>query len=182
MIAPGTYELGPHNATLRLHTYREGMAKKVGHDLVLEVADWRATAEVADEPSQSTVSASIDPRTFSVVEGKGGMKPLSDGDRADIKKNIDKKVLDTAKHPEITFQSTSVDAKGDSARVEGDLTIVGNTRPITLDVTVEPGRVRATTSVVQSRWGIKPFTGLMGALKVRDDVEFHLEASLPNTA
>lgn len=179
MVSAGTYELGPHNATLRLHTYREGMAKKVGHDLVLEVTDWRATAEVAEDASESTVVASINPRSIEVVEGTGGVKPLSSGDRADIKKNLEKKVLDTAKHPEITFRSTSVEAKGDDAvRINGDLTIVGNTRPITLDVALQPGRATATTSVVQSRWGIKPYTGLMGALKVRDDVEFHLEASV----
>lgn len=181
MIPPGTYELGPDNATLRLHSYREGMAKKVGHDLILEAADWRATAEVGDDLTQSTLHASINARSIVVVEGTGGVKPLSDGDRADIQKNMEKKVLDTGKHPEITFRSTSIEAKGDDTlRVNGDLTMVGNTRPITLDVTLDGGRATANTSIVQSRWGIKPYTGLMGALKVRDDVELHVEASVPS--
>jgi len=46
----------------------------------------------------------------------------------------------------------------------GDLTIAGQTRPISVSV---PGRLE----IVQSEWGIKPYRGLMGALKVRDEVE-----------
>ncbi|HVM01011.1 MAG TPA: YceI family protein [Egibacteraceae bacterium] len=180
MISPGTYEFGPHNAKLQFETFREGMAKKVGHDLLLEAGQWQATVEVPDDPTQSVVTASIDTRSINVVQGTGGVKPLSDGDRADIKKNIDKKVLDTAKHPEMTFRSTNVEVKGDTARVDGDLTLVGNTRPVTLDVTLDQGRLIATTSIVQSRWGIKPYSGLMGALKVRDDVAVTIEASPPN--
>ena len=37
--------------------------------------------------------------------------------------------------------------------------------------------MRATISVVQTRWGIKPYRGFMGALKVRDDVEIVLDAA-----
>jgi hypothetical protein len=33
--------------------------------------------------------------------------------------------------------------------------------------------------VTQSDWGMKPYTGLFGALKVVDDVEVSLEATLP---
>jgi polyisoprenoid-binding protein YceI len=41
-------------------------------------------------------------------------------------------VLDTARHPEIRFVSTSVRAAGAGAEVEGDMTIRGVTRPVTL--------------------------------------------------
>ena len=41
------------------------------------------------------------------------------------------------------------------------------------------GRVSATIPVTQSEWGIKPYRGLMGALKVRDDVEIVLDVALP---
>ena len=37
--------------------------------------------------------------------------------------------------------------------------------------------MHATVPVVQTRWGIKPYRGLMGALKVRDDVEIVLDAA-----
>lgn len=41
-------------------------------------------------------------------------------------------LLDTARHPEIRFVSRRVQAQGDGAVVEGDLTIRGVTRPVRL--------------------------------------------------
>lgn len=181
MIASGKYELGPDQATLRLHTFREGMARKVGHDLVLEVSRWYAIAEVdGDDLTRSTLTASADPSSIVVIDGTGGVKPVSDGDRADIKKNMDK-TLQTGKFSEITFQSTKVESQGqDRFVVHGDLTIVGNTRPATIELTIEGQTAKASTAIVQSNWGIKPYSGLMGALKVRDQVEMHIEATVPS--
>ena len=36
-----------------------------------------------------------------------------------------------------------------------------------------------TIPLTQSDWGIKPYRGLMGALKVRDELEIVLDARLP---
>ena len=64
--------------------------------------------------------------------------------------------------------------------VEGDLTIAGSTRPVTARLNVDTaGRVSGTIPVTQSQWGIKPYRGLMGALKVRDDLEIVIDARLP---
>lgn len=40
--------------------------------------------------------------------------------------------FDTANHPSMTFQSTSVEAKGDDYLLHGDLTIRGITKPVSL--------------------------------------------------
>ena len=36
-----------------------------------------------------------------------------------------------------------------------------------------------TIRLTQSGWGIKPYRGLMGALKVRDELEIVIDARLP---
>jgi hypothetical protein len=41
------------------------------------------------------------------------------------------------------------------------------------------GRVTGTAQLLQSEWGIKPYRGLMGALKVRDSVEVVFDGVLP---
>jgi hypothetical protein len=64
-LAAGTYKLGPENGSLRVKTYREGMAAKVGHDLVFEVTSWEATVEIGDN---STIELSADPRSLEVRE------------------------------------------------------------------------------------------------------------------
>ena len=147
-------EVGPADATLTVKTYREGVAAKVGHDLIIVVTRW--SAKIGDD---GTVELSADPRSLEVREGLRGAKPLSDRDRREILKNIDAKVLGTQP---IEFRGA---ADGDD--LKGELTMAGATRPVTIQRTADGGHATLT----QSEWGIKPYRGLMGALKVRDDVE-----------
>jgi polyisoprenoid-binding protein YceI len=173
-LASGIHRLGPENASLQVRTYREGMAAKVGHDLVIEVTRWDATVDLAG----STVELNADARSLQVREGVRGLKPLTDKDRGEIRKNIDEKVL----HGQpIAFRSTAVrlPEAGGPLVVEGQLTMAGGTRPVTarLDVGAD-GRVSGTIPLTQSEWGIKPYRGLMGALKVRDELEIALDARL----
>ena len=67
---------------------------------------------------------------------------------------------------------------GDIA-VEGELTLAGTTRPVTAHLHLDAGgRLTGTIPLTQTQWGIKPYRGLMGALKVRDDVDILLDARL----
>jgi polyisoprenoid-binding protein YceI len=170
-IATGSHRLGPAHGKLEIRTYREGMASKVGHDLIIEVREWEATLTVAEDPEHSTLALTADPRSLHVREGLRGLKPLSDKDCAEIRKNIDEKAL--GGEP-ITFQSRRLGLTEDGSRLtaEGDLSMAGNTRAISAELEVEPsGRVTGTIPLTQSEWGIKPYRGLMGALKVRDSLE-----------
>ncbi len=119
----------------------------------------------------------IDVDSLAVLEGKGGVKPLSENDKGDIKKNMDK-VLGRG---DITFESTGV--SGSLLRLQllkGDLTINGQSRPVTLNLTVnDNGHVSGTTSFKQTDFGLKLFSAMMGALKVKDNVDISVEVDLP---
>ena len=176
-IAPGRHVLGPDNASLGIKTYREGVAAKAGHDLIIEVAAWEATVDVGGEAADATVELTADPRSLQIRQGLRGVKPLTDGDRESIRKTIDDKVL--GGQP-ISFRSRSVRDAGGRLAVEGDLTMAGTTRPVTAELDVaDDGHVTGTIPVAQTGWGIKPYRGLMGALKVRDEVEVVIDAHLP---
>jgi len=176
-LATGTHTLGPDGASLQVRTYREGVAARVGHDLVLDVTRWDAAVEIAADPGSSRVELSADPRSLEVREGLHGLKPLTDRDRGEIRKNIDGKVL---RGQPIGFRSRAVRQDGARIILDGDLTIAGTTRPITAQLDVDgDGRVSGTIPVTQSEWGIKPYRGMMGALKVRDEIELAIAARLP---
>jgi polyisoprenoid-binding protein YceI len=174
----GTVRLGPENASLQVKTYREGVGAKVGHDLVIDVTRWEATVVLADDPAASSIQLTADPQSLEVREGVGGVKPLTDKDRGEIAKTIEAKVLGGAP---IAFTSRSVRGGGGEGPlvVEGDLTLTGQSRPVTAELAVTAdGHVTGTIPVTQTAWGIKPYRGLMGALKVRDDVEVVIDARL----
>ncbi len=158
--------LGPENATLRVLTKRQGVAAKVGHDLVIEVASWSATLTPGSEP---TFELEADGGSMQIVDGSGGAKPLTDGDRQKIKKNIDDDILRGGK---IRFQTTGAG--------QGDLEINGTTHPAPFDLHLhDDGTVHGSARIKQTEWGIKPYSGLMGALKVADEIEIAVEGRLP---
>jgi YceI-like protein len=176
-VRAGTHALGPDTASLVVKTYREGVAAKAGHDLIIDVRDWEATLGVAEEGSSLRLRA--DPRSLYPREGLRGIKPLTDRDRGEIRKNIDEKVLGTEP---VEFRSTAVEAADGGARlaVRGDLTMHGQTRPASFALEVsDDGHVTGRAELVQSEWGIKPYRGLMGALRVRDSFEVVFDGRLP---
>jgi polyisoprenoid-binding protein YceI len=178
-LAIGRHTLGPEHASLEVRTYREGVAAKAGHDLVLDVTRWEATVEIAAELERTTVELTADPRSLEVRAGLRGLKPLTDRDRGEIRRNIDAKVL--LGRP-IGFRSGAVRLADGETRlvVEGDLTIAGSTRPIAATLELDgDGNVSGTIPVTQTDWGITPYRGMLGALKVRDEIEISLAARLP---
>ena len=176
--APAGQRLGPSDGTLSLRTGRHGAAAKAGHDLLIHVTKWEAVLSMPED-GDASLALDIDGGSLRVIEGSGGMKALTDSDKADIRTTIDDEIL---KRQPIVFRSTQAQprADGQGLSVEGDLTLLGETRPLAFDVTLTPeGTVTAETVITQSLWGIEPYSTLFGTLKVNDDVRVAIEATLP---
>ncbi len=116
-----------------------------------------------------------------VREGTGGLKPLTDRDKREIAVTA-RKVLAADRHPEATFTAAEfAAAAGGGGEISGTLTLAGRSQPIRLQVSESgSGSYLATASVVQTQFGIKPYSGFLGALKVRDAVEVRAEVALPD--
>jgi polyisoprenoid-binding protein YceI len=178
-LQAGTHRVGRGDGKLQVRTYREGVGQKVGHDLIIEVGQWEAAAEVREDGTLSAVQLNADPRSLRVLEGLRGIKPLTDKDRADIRTTIDERILFGRR---IAFDSTAVETDNGGLTVRGELELAGMRRPVSFELeAAADGRVHGTLPVTQSEWGIKPYRALMGALKVRDTVEVVLDVALPST-
>ena len=170
------YRLGPDDGTLSVRTQRTGAAAKAGHNLLIHVTSWEATIELGEE---TTVALDAEGASLRVEDGTGGMQALQDEDKENIRQTIDDEVLMGER---VTFRSTEVRPATGAAglRVEGELTLLGETRPLGFDLAITgDGKLEATAVVKQTDWGMKPYSGLFGALKVVDEVEVGIEATLP---
>jgi polyisoprenoid-binding protein YceI len=177
-IQSGAHRLGPDNATLAVLTGRAGAAAKAGHDLVIRVTAWKGELVVGDDPADTSIELSADATSLRVISGTGGTQALEDDDLASIHQTIDDEVL---KRQDIRFRSTRVQTEADGGRIhaEGELTLSGTTQPIAFDLVVgDDGKLRASVVVTQSAWGIKPYSALFGALKVKDEVQVVLDGHL----
>jgi YceI-like protein len=182
----GTFELGPADGQVLVRTGREGLAARAGHDLVIEITRWSARATVPDAANggvaAATLTAELDLSALVVRQGTGGAKPLTDRDRRDIQ-NTARKILGQA--AVASFASSAVipspSAPGAAAggalggaldgAIEGTLTLRGTSRPLRLQVTSPgPGHFRGSATVRQTDFGITPYSGFLGALKLKDEV------------
>ena len=176
-IPAGKYTFGPENGALWVMTTRTGAAAAAGHDLLILVTAWQATLEIGDNPVRTSVVFDADATSLRVRDGIGGMQPLGDDDKAGIEQTIDDEIL---KRTGIEFRSTAVHSAADGSRisVQGELTLVGQSRPIAFDLTVgDDGKLSGSTVVKQTDWGITPYSTLLGALKVGDEVKVVIDAS-----
>jgi polyisoprenoid-binding protein YceI len=168
------YQLGPENGQITVRTNRGGWAAFTGHRLTIDVGQWQATLDLGDDAHDPPkLTATIDATSLTVLDGVGGLKRITDANRSQIARSIATKVLASGRFPTVTFESSSVD-RGDAQtwRVDGHLTLVGQRKPLGFAVHVGPdGELTATVPVVQKAFGIKPFSTMMGALRVPDPVE-----------
>ncbi len=145
-----------------VYTFREGLLSAVGHDLCLRVA--RFAVEVTGDANAPSILARFD---ASSLRATGD---VSDGDARKIERNAADDVLDARRFPTIEFRSTRVVRDGERARVEGTLALHGATRPLAFDAVADERDWRAEVRLDQRDFGIKPFTAMLGALRVRADV------------
>lgn len=117
--APVAYDLQPDASTVSFET--DFGAQKISGDIPLEAADLLldfdrlANCRIAVVLNAARAGASF---PFAAEAMKGPS------------------VLATGAHPKIRFASTAIRAAGEGAKVQGNLTIRGVTRPVTLDAMI----------------------------------------------
>lgn len=181
-LPTGRYRLGTESGRIVLRTFRDGLASTAGHDLVIELPRWSGELVIDDDKAPESLVVRIDIGALVVREGTGGLKPLTDRDRREIATTA-RRLLASDQHPEAVFTANQFELPGDNGVIEGNLSIRGVTRPLRLQVSQpEPGSYRGTGTLVQSGYGIKPYTAFFGALKVRDTVDIEVNAVIPPPA
>lgn len=167
--------------TLHIFTFKEGLLSKVAHDLRLSVQDFSLEVE------EGRVELVVPVRELRVdgAMKRGELRPktLSEKDKRDILDNMHKDVLRSGIYPEIRFVGEAagddVAGEGPSFALKGELEMGGRKLPLRATVERRDGRLRSRIELVPSRWGIKPFSAMLGTLKVKDRVEVELEISAP---
>lgn len=132
----------------------------MGHIVDLRVDE--LTLEVGDD---DTITAEFDATSLRVV---------SDGPSASDRKKIEDnaaKTLGVNKYQKFRFRSTSVQRDGNTARIQGDLTLHGVTNSISVEASNDGSCWSAKITLDQRKYNIKPYSAPFGAIKVKPEVE-----------
>lgn len=138
-------------------TFKEGLLSTVAHDLKLKIG--RGSIDVDEQQLRCELEAGSLALVAPMKDGQenpGAIPKLMYGE---VEKNAHKDVLDVKRFPTISFVSTKVTA----SEVVGQLTLHGQTR----EVRGRRSGDSAEFSIDQRDFGIKPFSAMLGTLKVK---------------
>lgn len=126
-VATDTYELERNHAFLYWKVSHFGLS-----DYTVNFTDFDATLDFnPEDPTASTIRVTINPAALETNYPDPERKAEWEGELAN-----EGRWFNTGEFPEITFVSTSAEQTGEfTGQVTGDLTFLGVTQPVTLDVT-----------------------------------------------
>ncbi|MFD0904093.1 YceI family protein [Actinomadura sediminis] len=170
-LTAGTWNIDPTHSEVTF-SIRHLMTKVRG-----SFTEFSGAVQVAEELADTTATAEI--RMASI--------DTRNADRDGHVRSSD--VLDVENHPTMTFATKGVRSEGGDHYVDGDLTIRGVTRPVTLEVEFhgvaeDPwGGTRAgfsaTTQINRRDWGIEfnvPLSGDKALLGDKVDIQLEIQA------
>jgi polyisoprenoid-binding protein YceI len=166
------WTLDASDGELLIRTGVAGRAARMGHRLTIAMRRWQAAVGWAGaEPVSAELTVEVD--SFEVLRGEGGVKGLSGPEKALVKSNA-LRSLDAGRYPEIRFTADTIDKTDEGYRLTGKLHIRGKSRKYLIDLRTEDlgqaWQMSAESSVRQTEYGVKPYSLLMGSVRVADEV------------
>ena len=175
----GAWSLDASAGELLIRTGVAGPAAKTGHRLTIAMRTWQASVDWrGKQPASVELTVAVD--SLEVLKGEGGVAPLLGPELGIIRSNA-LKSLDAKKFPQIRFTATDITEAAGGYRLSGIVEIHGKSRPQVVDVRVEDlgdvWAISAEVAVRQTEFGVKPYSLLMGAVKVADEVTIGFSAT-----
>src|ERR1700686_4484057 len=169
-VSAQQHKIDTQKSTLTIHVGKTGAFSALGHEHEVGALIHSGMADTGSHPA---VEIHVDARALRVID-----KEASERDRAEVQKTmLGPEVLDSERHQEIVFKSIGAEPAGQGRwTLRGNLTLRGQTRPVTVHVTLKDGRYTGEAVVKQTDFGIKP-PG-KGGVKAKDEVRIEFDVRL----
>jgi len=187
------YRIDPDRSIVTLRVYRAGRLARLGHNHVITSANETGYAWTSGAPATSgfemriaVADLVVDDPVARAAAGPEFPGELTQAAREGTRSNMLRaEVLDGARHPQIVVGADSVGGTWDRPSVAARVTLRGVTRSMDVPLAVvrddESIVARGVFRVLQSDFGITPFSIGGGAIAVADavDVSFEIRAVRP---
>jgi polyisoprenoid-binding protein YceI len=181
-IAAAPYRIDSAQSELRILVYRAGPMAMLGHNHVIANRSLGGWVRYAGKAAEASFALTVPDAGFIVddeaMRGEEGAEfaeeTPQDAKSGTLHNMQSAALLDAAQFPEITVRSVAVAGAPGALTATVALSVAGHESridvPFTLDAS--PGRLTASGElwVRQSALGLTPFSVMLGALRVRDDM------------
>jgi hypothetical protein len=167
--------------------YRAGVMAALGHDHVIVNRALEGWVRRGDAPADSAFFLSIPTAAFTVdeaaaraEEGADFSEQIGEDAKAGTLHNmLGPAVLDAESHAAVSVQSLSIVPASSPQQATVRITVAGHESSLVVPFSCEisAGRLhaRAAFPLRQTRLGLTPFTALLGALRVEDELRVKLD-------
>ena len=171
------YRIVPEKSTFIVRSFAEGLFSAFGHNPIIAIRDFSGEAQfVPDTFETASLTLNINARALTLT---GEVK---EKDRAEIERTMREQVLEVETYPEILFSSANISASRLAegryrVRIIGDLTLHGVTQKniwISAEAKLDDSllRTQGEFSLKQTDYGIRPFSVVGGAIKLKNELRF----------
>jgi hypothetical protein len=181
------FSLVPAESRMLVRVYRGGRLAQMGHNHIISSNDLRGEIYLSEQLNRSVFEVRLPVATMAVDKpelraASGADFPgeldqdAIDGTRANM---LGDSQLDAAQWPEILIRGRSISGAFPDLRVRMDIGVRSNSFALEVPVQVvsvdaDGLRANARFTVRQTELGIEPFSVMLGALQVRDELEIEL--------
>ncbi len=171
-----TYTIVPAESSFWVFVGKAGLFSALAHDHEIGVKSFSGHVVMPEAgASGGSLEMEVDAQSLVVLDRKP-----SEEDKKKIFNSMHNEVLESAKHPKITFKSVSVSDMKQSGNdtysfvVHGDLTLHGVTKriavPVAATITAQQLHATGKYALKQTDYGIKPYSAAGGTIKVKNEV------------
>ncbi len=174
--APRTYTIDLSQSQITVTLTQEGFIARRYQNHRVEVRNFAGKIEVSQK-DETQVGAEVEAESKSLTNVD---QEMSEFERKEFHNVLKNTVLESDKFPKIKFLSVSisdVQKSGEtrSFTLNGDLTLHGVTKrvafPVNVRMTKELLRATGEAKLKQSDFGMKPYSGGLGMIKIGDEVK-----------
>jgi len=177
------YRIDSTESRVDILVFRGGTLARLGHNHVISVRNltghaWidRASDQAGFELAFPVADLVVDDDQARLDAGEDFPLNLSDSDKEATRRNMLRpEVLDAEEFPTIRLRSVSASGQSGSSRASVAVTIKDASRVIELPISLTPVDDRLEAEgvfrILQSDFGITPFSAALGALTVEDELE-----------
>jgi hypothetical protein len=174
------YEVNPRSSQLSILVFRGGKFSRLGHNHVMTSQDLAGRVWVHPQFPRSGFELSfpvaklvVDDPEARRAAGSDFPPDIPQSDKDGTRKNMLKpEVLDGEGYPDVKLRAAKVGGTLEAPQVTAHITIkdAGRDVEVPVQVAIEGAKLRASGEfdVLQSEFGIKPFSVALGALEVQD--------------
>jgi polyisoprenoid-binding protein YceI len=170
------YSIDKSSSNFTVRAFATGMLSSFGHSPTFSIRNFEGQLEFSpDDPSKASLKFQVKADSLEIMDD------IKSKDRQEMESTMNQSVLESAKYPDIAFATTSVATTqlGEGryqANLNGNLTLHGMTRPVTIpaQVTLLGDMLRSggSFSLMQTNFGINLVSVAGGTLKLKDELKF----------